>query len=441
MKYARNCEPQWGSERQNGQSLVVFVLALVMIMGFVALAIDVGMAYREKSNLQSAADSAALAAAGQLAANGSTSAAISQATTYLQKFGYQSPQQNISVNIPPTSGAHTGDPNFVEVKVANTQSAIFRAPLDNSLWNIGARAVAGVYSDVQQPITFAALRNDCKSHTLLIQAGGTFTVNGGIYVNSCNGLDGKGKGADPPGYGDAFDIFGAGGQINAQWIKVVGGWETHNNTTASPDPLIHQPVLTDPLAGLAAPDPNTLTVRNGTASHPSQLKITGGTTTTLQPGVYYGGIVIQGNANVTLADGIYYIGGGGFIVTGNATLNAPHVMIYNTRTSGRRGDFNVVSLDSSSSITLGPISSGVYKGMAIFQDRNNDEDITIDPGNGINGLSGTWYAANDDASVVVTASGTANVQIVAGMINVVGADTTFQYQAGGLFGGGVRLTE
>ncbi|MBI2912686.1 MAG: hypothetical protein HYY03_02060 [Chloroflexi bacterium] len=419
--------------------LILFVLALAVLLGFVAMVIDVGLAFEERRNAQNAADAAALAGAQELGESGSAPAAIAEATEYLAAHGYQSPQASITINIPPASGPSAGDSSYVEVLVSTDKAPVFRAPLTNALWTVSARAVAGAFPQNVPPYNFISLRDDCKNHTLLINAGGTLTVNGGIYVNSCNGADGQGKGALPPGYGDAFDIFGAGGHIEAQAVYVVGGWETHDGATVNPDPLIRQQAIPDPAADLVAPDPATLPVQRGTPTQASQLKIQGNTVTTIQPGIYYGGIKISGNADVTLADGIYYIGGGGFEVTGNATLNAPHVLIYNTNSQGK--GFDNIDLDSSSSITMGPMASGPYMGMVIFQDRLNSKDIYIDPGNGIDGLSGTLYAPHDDVMVKVEASGTANMQIVAGMINIVGANTTFQFQSSGLFGTGFKLTE
>ncbi len=44
---------------QRGQSMVLFALALPVLLGFVGLALDVGLLYVERENLQGAADSAA----------------------------------------------------------------------------------------------------------------------------------------------------------------------------------------------------------------------------------------------------------------------------------------------------------------------------------------------------------------------------------------------
>ena len=95
----------------------------------------------------------------------------------------------------------------------------------------------------------------------------------------------------------------------------------------------------------------------------------------------------------------------------------------------------------SSSITLGPMNNGPYKGMTVFQDRANDKDITLNPRNGINGLSGTFYAPHDEATVIVQASGTSNMNILAGMIKISGANTVFRYDPSGLYGSKTVLAE
>ncbi|MEE8347156.1 MAG: pilus assembly protein TadG-related protein, partial [Dehalococcoidia bacterium] len=49
------------NRRETGQTLVLFVLALGVIMGFTAMTVDVGMFFQERRSLQNAADAAALA--------------------------------------------------------------------------------------------------------------------------------------------------------------------------------------------------------------------------------------------------------------------------------------------------------------------------------------------------------------------------------------------
>ena len=65
-----------GPNRGRGQALVMFVLGLVVVMGAAALVIDLGFLKTDTARLQNALDAGALAAAQQLPANSSTSAAV-----------------------------------------------------------------------------------------------------------------------------------------------------------------------------------------------------------------------------------------------------------------------------------------------------------------------------------------------------------------------------
>jgi Flp pilus assembly protein TadG len=62
--------------RQDGQILVLFTLALVVLLGFAGLALDGGSAFAQRRDQQTAADLAALAAANDYLINGSMSQAI-----------------------------------------------------------------------------------------------------------------------------------------------------------------------------------------------------------------------------------------------------------------------------------------------------------------------------------------------------------------------------
>src|SRR3990172_587965 len=95
-----------GSEKrrgERGQALILFVLALAVLLGFVALAIDVGLAFQERRNAQNGADAAALAAAEDLRDGAGTVAAVATAQSYLAAHGDQSPDDIVTVHIPPSS--------------------------------------------------------------------------------------------------------------------------------------------------------------------------------------------------------------------------------------------------------------------------------------------------------------------------------------------------
>jgi Flp pilus assembly protein TadG len=423
--------------RESGQVLVVSVLVMTVLIGFMALTIDVGLAFWQKRDLQNAVDAAGLAAAQDMLNDESIATATASALEYLQRNGYDTTNATIDVNVPPLSGPHQGDVNYVEVIVSTEAPFAFLMLFRDDPYTVNVRAVAGNDPVLAIPFSFMSLRDDCEKHTLLLNAGGSLTVEGGIHVNSCN----TEKGDKAPGYGDAFDIFG-GGFITADEITVVGGWEVHDSTGVSPDPLILQPARADPLVGLMPPDITSLPVQSGSPSDPEQLKID--SDTTLLPGVYYGGIKVEDEAEVVMQPGIYYIAGGGFELRDDASLNAPNVMIYNSDdpfSSSKDGEFDNIKLDTKGDVTLGPLTGGPYAGLTIFQDRDNERDLTFEAGNGINGISGTIYAPNDEAKAVVSGGGEANLQLITGMILIEGADVTFRYQTEGLYGSSFALVE
>jgi hypothetical protein len=205
----------------------------------------------------------------------------------------------------------------------------------------------------------------------------------------------------------------------------------------------------------------------------------------LTPGTYYGGICIgtatngkcdpcntssAANADVTLADGIYVLAGGGFHVCGSSVLHAPNVVVYNTRdpahTAGN-GTLDQVELNTTGSVNWGPQASGLYKGLTIFQDPSIpsiksgdscDQHSTSAPDGewdialvnmadtGANGklgsISGTIYAASDHAMFGIQVGGTATLAVITDCIFIDGVTATFNFDiSGGLFGIGTELTE
>ena len=66
MKFLRN---------ENGQTLVLTALCMTAMLGFMALALDVGLLFRARRNMQTAADSAAIAGAQDYMWNASTTTA------------------------------------------------------------------------------------------------------------------------------------------------------------------------------------------------------------------------------------------------------------------------------------------------------------------------------------------------------------------------------
>ena len=92
---------------ERGQALVLAALAMVVILGFAALSIDVGYWYSQKREVQKAVDAAALAGAQELPDNPAAAEAV--AREYLAKNGITD-EDTISVTFRCTRLSDACDP-------------------------------------------------------------------------------------------------------------------------------------------------------------------------------------------------------------------------------------------------------------------------------------------------------------------------------------------
>ena len=142
-----------GDRAESGQTLIMFALALIVMLGFVAMTLDVGLAFLERRSLQNAVDAAALAAAQDLANGESDATATAVALDYMGRNGF-SDTAEIEVHIPPLSGAFAGQSGYVEVAgYSKAPTALLNLFLDDAI-DVSARAVArGTYEDVGEADT------------------------------------------------------------------------------------------------------------------------------------------------------------------------------------------------------------------------------------------------------------------------------------------------
>ena len=104
-------------------------------------------------------------------------------------------------------------------------------------------------------------------------------------------------------------------------IDVHGGVQKSGNASFSPAPTTGAAVLADPLASLPSPSTSGLT-NYGSES------LSGNSSATIKPGIY-SQISVSGNARLTMNSGLYIIEGGGFTVSGNASVSGSGVIIFN----------------------------------------------------------------------------------------------------------------
>jgi hypothetical protein len=121
-------------KRENGQAMVLTVLFLAGLLGMAALVLDVGSWFREKRQLQSTADAAALAGAQQLP--GSPASATSLAITYADTNGRPITGSDVSIS----SDYSTND--TIRVQTHSTAPGFFSQVFGIAHVDVGASAAA-----------------------------------------------------------------------------------------------------------------------------------------------------------------------------------------------------------------------------------------------------------------------------------------------------------
>jgi hypothetical protein len=228
---------------EDGQTFVMTALCASVLIGFTGLALDVGIAYHAKRNLQTAADDAAVAAAlnYQYVINGDPTAAAKAAAL---KNGVGATY--VTVNSSPTSGYHQGL-GFFEVKVIQPQKSFLAKIVGRSTFRVGARAVAGV-----TPASACMyVLNTKDADTFKIKGNATVTANNcGIQVNSTN---------------TSSFCDGGSATIASPYVRLAGGQDTGGGCNKAPGSTVLSGYATqsDPFVKKTWPSLSDCTSGNG----------------------------------------------------------------------------------------------------------------------------------------------------------------------------------
>ncbi|WP_084214305.1 pilus assembly protein TadG-related protein [Terriglobus sp. TAA 43] len=379
----------------SGQVLVITALCMVVLIGFLGLAVDIGSVRHEQRRLQNAADASALAAALEVRVCGSTpncAAMQTAAQNALVENGYtgssalitdcaSSPGSGLTITLhnplcPGSSDPNKSRYNYVETQVSEKAPLYFSRIFGFTGFNLSARAEAA--RGVGGPCIYAL--NPSASGALNVGVGVGFRSNCGVVVESSS-------------RSSVNCLVGLG--VTAPYVQVspTGGGASLlclGSTHVTQAPV---PVPADPLAYLPAPpnanDPcgtSSGNVYNGSQSA-VQLGLLAGLTgnVTFNPGVYCGGISITAAllSNITFNPGTYILRNGPVysllgIRTGTAsgftmTVSVLSSIVGNGVTFYNEGDAGSFSLTASSlplqlsNFQLTAPTSGNYGGILFWQ--------------------------------------------------------------------------
>ena len=339
---------------ESGQTLVLAAMCMTLLMGMMALAIDVGYVHYRQVQLQTAADSAAIAAglelgncnktacanmeaaaAQALIEDGITAATIAPATN--QCTASASTGLAMIINVGPcllgsrTNDPNYGNPNMAEVVLTQPQNTFFGRIFGIRTFNLVARAEAGdayINNNGGNPCVWT---NGLEYNS----SNGNFTLNNcGLYDNGNLQTDS----GDSVTASSTFLYYGTWSPNNCNssctWNLGDGETQPTHTTTQQPDPLAGRTTPTQP------------------ANSPTYTNTTPNSGATLQPGYYPNGINLNSNVSVTLAPGIYYMNGS-INVNSGATLTGTGVTLYFVNGSLQPNSNATVTLTAPASNTTG----------------------------------------------------------------------------------------
>lgn len=421
----------WRNE--SGQVLVVTALSMLALLCVMGMALDAGMLFRAKRQVQIAADAAAVAGALDFRYNGSDDSAVAAGKAAAAQNGYAdgSGGVTVSINVPPKYGETAGLPGYIEAIVTYPSPTYFMQLLHFDTVDVSSRAVAGTGS------TYACI-------WALDKSGSAVSISGSanLYSPECSVYDDSSA-------TNALTLSG-GGSITAKSIGIVGNYSVSNNGTLTPNPTTGLAPAADPLAALTPPS----TTQTACSGSNCNISVSGGTNLTLQPGTYgsisnsgsgtitftagdylingsvssssNGGIVFNpgnytiggdlsdtGGSFITFGSGVYSVGGN-LKLTGSGNITGTGVTFY---TQGS------TSVQGGSNLSLTAPTSGTYDGLLFFQSRTDTSALSVAGSSGST-VQGILYAPSAAVTLSGSSTGTTmSLDIVCDTLSVTGNGT------------------
>jgi Flp pilus assembly protein TadG len=372
---------RWKDE--SGQTLVITAVSLVIVMGFTAFAVDVGLLFRARRQMQIAADAAAMAGATQLF-YGPASTYQDVARAAAKRNGVDSSASGNTVNIasPPTDGPNAGRVGFVEAQVGELAPTFFAGMVTGGhSMTVSARAVAGTPSASNACIW---VMKASASDVLQLQGNSTINAPGcSIYVNSNNS--------------SAVKVTGNSNNFTGPQFNVVGSYAGHNTSPTGIND--GAPPQTPPINNLS--DPSSCS-NDGTATISGSYTPAAGVTAVC----FTSAVTLNNGAALAgaLGNGIVYVFQQGVTVATGATVS---IGSYSGTPPGVGGQFDpaktygavmdlsggTLNQNSNSIIDSYAPTSGTYNAVAIMQPATNTTTpLQVQFGSNNEVLDGIIYA-------------------------------------------------
>ena len=332
----------------SGSTAVSFAVAAPALLGAVGIASDFAVYTFKKNQLQSAADSAALAATRELSVIASGAAPAGAASIAGASTG-ASPVDAIARSYVETALADKNGSTETSVEIDDGADSVKVVVTD--YWKpffahfLGAK-ITPIVVDAR-----AELVGESKICVLALNPSGTSAVS---MMNGAR-LQGNGCSVYSNSTHSTGVYMGAGSSITADLVCSAGGVYNKGGTQGTPV-VTDCPAVADPLSSRAPP-------AVGSCDH--LLTIISAKTVTLSPGVYCGGITVTKGSNVTFKAGNYIIKDGPFIVADTSKVTGKNVGFYLT------GNLSLIQFFDNATIDLSGAETGAMAGLLFYEDANS----------------------------------------------------------------------
>ncbi len=405
---------------ERGATLPMAGVMVLLGIGIASLAVDMGYLYTMRGKVQTTADAAALAGAGQIPnMSNIREEAISLARQNLPEDANGAVVTNGNITMGNWNGStrvytRSGTPtNAVEVIAQRT------AANGNAVGLFFARVFG--FDEIDIEASSIVLRRDVSGCIVALDptADGALTISGNADVNlDCGAL----VNSNSP----TAIIENGGACLTATSIATSGDY---SGDCLNPTPETGMPAISDPLAKLDPPSYSG-------CDFAALVEVI--VNTTLSPGVYCGGIDIHENAEVKFEPGMYILDGLGMQITGNTKVRGNEVTFYfpPTTTGISGGKVKGVTqprisllIAGTTDVELRAPTSGYYEGILFYQDRNTPTTMkNLFTGGSKMELEGLFYFPSTDVKFAGNSSveGSDWISIIARTVEFVGTSNLYQ---------------
>lgn len=372
---------------------------MIVILGMVALGVEITLVLYKHRAMQSAADSAAMGGATALMRGYPADFTVeSRAITAAAGFVNGVEDVTVTVNRPPTLGTHAGDNSAVEVIVSQPQYLGLVALFRDGLFQVGARAVA----------TLGGTGTACVLQLLPNWMTGISITNGArVTLEDC--------GVEANAAGPSSLQATGGARLVTQFVSVSGDVSVSNGAriTATDGVKTNQPGVADPYASVAQPSYSGCDHTNMTLGWNAHEQI-------ISPGVYCNGLAFTNAARVVMNPGVYIIDRGRFDIGGGTQVSGAGVTIFLTSSTGN--DYADVYIGNGARIEFSAPTSGAMSGLVFFGDRNAPLGNITEFGGGARAdITGAIYFPSQTVTMGNGFSNDAScTQLIAGAIQFTG---------------------